>query len=186
VQNVLKCGGDVDGHKKEGNIEISKNLQVATAAVDSLGLCLFVAFAVLDDARGVPCMAKLVSGLIGKDYSVDELVGMGVNCLKDELDFNKRAGFTDADDQLPRFFQTELLPPHNVGWDYSAEELQAQGLDFQPAVRGPCAPGRRSRQCTALPARAGRRPGGHPVTLRGPWPMTRHLGAHASFRLNAP
>jgi len=72
-QNVLKCGGDVDGHKKEGNIEISKNLQVATAAVDSLGLCLFVAFAVLDDARGVPCMAKLVSGLIGKDYSVDEL-----------------------------------------------------------------------------------------------------------------
>ncbi|KAF5042095.1 Aldehyde ferredoxin oxidoreductase, domains 2 & 3 [anaerobic digester metagenome] len=124
-QNVLKCGGDVDGHKKEGNIEISKNLQVATAAVDSLGLCLFVAFAVLDDARGVPCMAKLVSGLIGKDYSVDELVGMGVNCLKDELDFNRRAGFTDADDQLPRFFQTELLPPHNVGWDYTAEELQA-------------------------------------------------------------
>ncbi len=124
-QNVLKVGGDVDGHKKEGNIEISKNLQVATAAVDSLGLCLFVAFAVLDDARGVPCMAKLVSGLTGKDFSVDDLVGMGVNCLKDELDFNKRAGFTDADDQLPRFFQDELLPPHNVGWDFSAADLQA-------------------------------------------------------------
>jgi aldehyde:ferredoxin oxidoreductase len=124
-QNVLKCGGDVDGHKKEGNIEISKNLQVATAAVDSLGLCLFVAFAVLDDARGVPCMAKMVSGLIGKDYSVDDVVNLGVNCLKDELDFNKRAGFTEADDQLPRFFQEEALPPHNVGWGYTAEELQA-------------------------------------------------------------
>ena len=124
-QNVLKCGGDVDGHKKEGNIEISKNLQVATAAVDSLGLCLFVAFAVLDDARGVPCMAKLVSGLVGKDYSVDDVVALGVNCLKDELDFNKRAGFTEADDQLPRFFQEETLPPHNVGWGYTAEELQA-------------------------------------------------------------
>jgi aldehyde:ferredoxin oxidoreductase len=79
---------------------------------------------VLDDARGVPCMAKLVSGLIGREYSVDELVGMGVQCLKDELDFNKRAGFTDADDQLPRFFRDELLPPHNVGWDFTAEELQ--------------------------------------------------------------
>ncbi len=124
-QNVLKVGGDVDGHKKEGNIEISKNLQVATAAVDSLGLCLFVAFAVLDDARGVPCMAKLVSGLTGKDFSVDDLVGMGVNCLKDELDFNQRAGFTAADDQLPRFFRDETLPPHNVGWDFSAEEMQA-------------------------------------------------------------
>jgi aldehyde:ferredoxin oxidoreductase len=124
-QNVLKCGGDVDGHKKEGNIEISKNLQVATAAVDSLGLCLFVAFAVLDDARGVPCMAKMVSGLIGKDYTVDDVVALGVNCLKDELDFNARAGFTAADDQLPRFFQEETLAPHNVGWGYTAEELQA-------------------------------------------------------------
>lgn len=55
---------------------------MATAAVDSLGLCLFVAFAVLDDARGVPCMAKLVSGLTGKEYSVDDLVGMGVNCSR--------------------------------------------------------------------------------------------------------
>jgi aldehyde:ferredoxin oxidoreductase len=123
-QNVLKCGGNVDGHKKEGNIEISKNLQVATAAVDSLGLCLFVAFAVLDDARGVPCMAKLVSGLVGKEVTVDDVVAMGVNCLKDELDFNKRAGFTEADDQLPRFFREETLPPHNVGWDFTAEELQ--------------------------------------------------------------
>ena len=123
-QNVLKCGGDVDGHKKEGNIEISKNLQVATAAVDSLGLCLFVAFAVLDDARGVPCMAKLVSGLVGKEVTVDDVVAMGVNCLRDELDFNKRAGFTEADDQLPRFFREETLPPHNVGWDFTAEELQ--------------------------------------------------------------
>jgi aldehyde:ferredoxin oxidoreductase len=124
-QNVLKCGGDVDGHKKEGNIEISKNLQVATAAVDSLGLCLFVAFAVLDDARGVPCMAKMVSGLIGKEYTVDDVVNLGVNCLKDELDFNRRAGFTEADDQLPRFFREEALPPHNVGWDFTAEEMQA-------------------------------------------------------------
>jgi len=124
-QNVLKVGGDVDGHKNEGNIEISKNLQIATAAVDSLGLCLFVAFAILDDARGVPCMAKLVSGLTGKDFSVDEMIGIGANCLKDELDFNKRAGFTDADDQLPRFFQNELLAPHNVGWNYTTDELQA-------------------------------------------------------------
>ncbi|NCD26793.1 MAG: aldehyde ferredoxin oxidoreductase [Deltaproteobacteria bacterium] len=123
-QNVLKVGGDVDGLKNEGNIELSKNLQVATAAIDSLGLCLFVAFAILDDARGVPCMAKLVSGLTGKDMSVDEMIGIGVNCLKDELDFNRRAGFTDVDDQLPRFFQDETLPPHNVGWNFTAAELQ--------------------------------------------------------------
>ncbi|MBZ4685340.1 MAG: Aldehyde ferredoxin oxidoreductase [Desulfomicrobiaceae bacterium] len=124
AQNVLKVGGDVDGHQKEGNVEISKNLQVATAAIDSLGMCLFVAFAVLDDARGVPCMAKMVETFTGKTFSVDDLIALGANCLKDELDFNRRAGFTPEDDQLPRFFQTETLPPHNVGWGYTVEELQ--------------------------------------------------------------
>jgi aldehyde:ferredoxin oxidoreductase len=123
-QNVLKCGGDVDGHNKEGNIETSKNLQIATAAVDSLGLCLFVAFAVLDDERGVPCMAKLVAGLLGSEYSVDDVVNLGIGALQDELDFNRRAGFTDKDDQLPRWFTEEALPPHNVKWDFSTEELQ--------------------------------------------------------------
>lgn len=122
-QNVLKCGGDVDGHKKEGNVEISKNLQVATAALDSLGLCLMVAFAILDDPRGVPCIAKMVSGLIGREFTPDEMIGMGVTCLQDELDFNRRAGFSDADDQLPSFFR-EALPPHNVTWEFTAQELQ--------------------------------------------------------------
>lgn len=124
-QNILKCGGDVDGHKKEGNVEVSKNLQVATAAVDSLGLCLFVAFAVLDDERGVPCMAKLVASTLGQDYSVDDVVNLGVNCLKDEIEFNQKAGFTDFDDQLPKFFSDEELPPHKVKWDFTIEELKA-------------------------------------------------------------
>jgi aldehyde:ferredoxin oxidoreductase len=123
-QNVLKCGGDVDGHKKEGNVEISKNLQIATAALDSLGLCLMVAFAILDDPRGVPCIAKMVSGLIGREFTPDDMIGMGVACLQDELDFNRRAGFSEADDQLPPFFR-EALPPHNVTWEFTAQELQA-------------------------------------------------------------
>jgi len=35
--------------------------------------------------------AKLITGLTGKEVSVDEMMNIGVNCLKDELDFNKRA-----------------------------------------------------------------------------------------------
>ena len=34
-------------------------------------------------------------------------------------------GFTTADDQLPRFFSTDKLPPHDVIWDFTADELQA-------------------------------------------------------------
>ncbi|MCK4849853.1 MAG: aldehyde ferredoxin oxidoreductase, partial [Phycisphaerae bacterium] len=46
--NILKVGGDLDPLKTEGQVEMSRNLQVATGMLDSAGLCLFVAFAVLD------------------------------------------------------------------------------------------------------------------------------------------
>ena len=35
------------------------------------------------------------------------------------------AGFTDKDDQLPDFFTNEPLPPHNLAWDFTTEEMQA-------------------------------------------------------------
>ena len=123
AQNLLKVGGDIDGLKKEGNVELSKNLQIATAAIDSMGFCLFVAFAVLDAANGVQTMADLVAAHTGMKFGVDELIALGVNCLKDEQDFNAKAGFTKKDDRLPRFFN-EPLPPHNVIWDLDEDELQ--------------------------------------------------------------
>lgn len=124
-QNILKVGGDVAPRGKAGQMEISKNLQIATAAVDALGLCLFVAFAVLDNADGVPCIADMTAALIGKPYTVDDVVALGVNTLKDELAFNAAAGFTAKDDQLPDFFKNEPLSPHGTTWDFTAEEMQA-------------------------------------------------------------
>jgi aldehyde:ferredoxin oxidoreductase len=124
-QNVLKVGGDVPSHGKAGQVEVSKNLQVATAAVDSLGLCLFVAFAVLDTPDALSVVADMVAAATGKPYSVDDIVNLGVNTLKDELAFNAAAGFTSKDDQLPDFFKNEPLAPHNLTWDFTAEEMQA-------------------------------------------------------------
>lgn len=124
AQNILKVGGDIDGHKKEGNVELSKNLQVATAAIDSMGFCLFVAFAVLDAENGVQTMADLVQAWTGNTFTADDLVNLGIRCMQDEQLFNERAGFTKMDDRLPRFFETDQLPPHNVVWDYDEDELQ--------------------------------------------------------------
>ena len=47
--NILGVGGTVDPLSKVGQIELSRNLQIATAAIDSTGMCLFIAFAALDD-----------------------------------------------------------------------------------------------------------------------------------------
>lgn len=124
-QNILKVGGDIDPLKKEGNVEVSKNLQIATAAIDSTGLCLFVAFAVLDTEDAMDTIAKLISAKTGKQINVDDIINLGVNVLKDEYSFNYDAGFTKNQDQLPEFFLKEKFPPHNTVWDFTIDELQA-------------------------------------------------------------
>jgi aldehyde:ferredoxin oxidoreductase len=125
AQNILKVGGDIDPLTKQGQIDVSKTLQIATAAVDAAGLCLFVAFAVLDTEDALQVIADLVSAKVGAPFSPDDIVALGTQILKDELEFNRRAGFCPSDDQLPYFMQAEELPSHHTVWDFSAEEMQA-------------------------------------------------------------
>ncbi len=121
--NILKVGGDVDPLKKEGNIDLSKNLQIATASIDAAGLCLFVAFAVLDNEDGVQTIVDMLNARYGISLTPDDVVSLGQSILADEKEFNRRAGFTKVDDQLPEMFN-ETFPPHNTTWDYTTDELQ--------------------------------------------------------------
>lgn len=124
-QNILKVGGDIDPLKStDDNIEVSKNLQIATAAVDSTGLCLFVAFAVLDTEDSLDVIAKMISAKYGIDFKASDVAPVGISVLKDEYAFNEAAGFTKAQDQLPEFFSKETLPPHHTRWEYSIDDLQ--------------------------------------------------------------
>jgi aldehyde:ferredoxin oxidoreductase len=121
--NILKVGGDIDPLRNEGNVEVSKNMQIATAAVDSTGLCLFVAFAVLDTEDGVQTIVDLLNAQHGLSLTTNDVVNLGLSILKDEREFNTRAGFTRAHDRLPDFFK-EPLPPHNATWDFTDDDLQ--------------------------------------------------------------
>ncbi len=120
--NILGVGGTIDPLKKENNIELSQGLQIATAAIDAAGLCLFIAFAVLDNDDGLPTVAKMINAQYGLSITPDDILELGKSILNDELEFNKRAGFTKVDDQLPEMFQ-ESFPPHNTTWDFTTDEL---------------------------------------------------------------
>ncbi len=121
--NILNVGGKVDPLTKEGQIELSRNLQIATAAIDSTGMCLFIAFAALDDEKCLPALVDLLNARFDLSLTGDDVVSLGQHILKTERAFNSAAGFTSADDRLPEFFYNEPLPPHNVVFDFSGEEI---------------------------------------------------------------
>jgi aldehyde:ferredoxin oxidoreductase len=121
--NILGVGGNVDPLKPEGQIDLSRNLQIATAAVDSTGMCLFIAFAVLDQPETFQALIDMLNAFYGLSLTADDVVALGKSVLKNEREFNKAAGFTAEHDRLPRYFMTEKLEPHGVVFDVTDKEL---------------------------------------------------------------
>jgi aldehyde:ferredoxin oxidoreductase len=123
AQNVLKVGGDVNALKPEGQVDLSRNLQIATAAIDSTGMCLFIAFAVLDQPDTFQALLDLLNAFYGLNLTGDGVTELGKKVLTMERDFNARAGFTAQQDRLPLFFKNEKFAPHNVTFDVKDEDL---------------------------------------------------------------
>jgi len=91
------------GPDKVGLTILFQNL---TAAVDSIGVCLFLTFSVGGDE-----FASMLSGTMGwDDYTADEFVKTGERIYALERMFNKREGFGRKDDNLPERFIKEEMP----------------------------------------------------------------------------
>lgn len=123
AQNVLKVGGDVNALKPEGQVELSRNLQIATAAIDSTGMCLFIAFAILDQPDTFQALLDLLNSFYGMNLTADGVTELGKKVLTMERDFNTKAGFTSKHDRLPEYFKTEKFAPHNVTFGVKDEDL---------------------------------------------------------------
>jgi aldehyde:ferredoxin oxidoreductase len=121
--NIMKVGGYVDPLKPEGQIDLSRNLQIATAAIDSTGMCLFIAFAIMDQPETFQALIDLLNAFYGLNLTADDVTALGKKILKTEREFNLRAGLTAKQDRLPDFFKKELLPPHNLTFMVKDEEL---------------------------------------------------------------
>jgi aldehyde:ferredoxin oxidoreductase len=118
----------LDPLKPEGQVEASRNLQIGMAAVDCTGMC-FMAAVALVDGEGGEAFIKAINAKYGTQLGPADIPALGIRVLKTELDFNRRAGFTEKDDRLPEFFYKEPLPPHNTVFAISDTELD-RTLDF--------------------------------------------------------
>jgi len=110
----------MDQLRPEGHVEYSRKLQIITSAFDCLGLCLMIASAV----GGRPdLISRLINFRYGGNREDDFVENTGKETLSMERRFNRGAGFTKADDRLPDFFKEERVPPHNLLFDVSDEEI---------------------------------------------------------------
>jgi len=121
--------GKLDPMQAEGVVEISRNLQITTAAFDSTGLC-FMASVALMEPEPQAVFRNAINAILGTELGPDDFPrAVGIRVLKAEREFNRKAGFTNKDDRLPRFYYEEPLPPHNTVFVISDEEIDST-FDF--------------------------------------------------------
>jgi aldehyde:ferredoxin oxidoreductase len=120
---ILGVSGKVDPLSNEGKAALSRNFQIATAFIDSSGHCLFIAFAILDIASGYQGMIDECNGVLGTNWTADDVAAYGVSVLKKERAFNEAAGISKEADRIPEFMRHEPLPPHNQVFDIPDETL---------------------------------------------------------------
>jgi len=122
---IAGVSGKLDPLSNEGKAELSLTFQAATAFIDSTGYCLFIAFPILDIAKGWEGMAESVAGVVGINVTGADVVPMGKEILKVERLFNEHAGMGAADDRPPEFMRYEQLPPHNEVWTITDDQLDS-------------------------------------------------------------
>ena len=103
-----------------GQAALSRTVQINMAGYDTLGACIFTG---VGFASAPETIKDLLNSRYGWDVKDDILQVLGRESLKLEHEFNKRAGFTNADDRLPEWMTREALPPNNAVFDVSAEDL---------------------------------------------------------------
>jgi aldehyde:ferredoxin oxidoreductase len=86
-------------------------------------MCLFIAFAVLDQPETFQALIDLLNAFYGLNLTGDGVTDLGKKILKTEREFNKKAGLSAEHDRLPDFFMKEPLPPHNLTFQVKDEDL---------------------------------------------------------------
>ncbi|MBI4290912.1 MAG: aldehyde ferredoxin oxidoreductase [Betaproteobacteria bacterium] len=111
---TFDCNGKTTKELTAASVEV----QTLVGAVDSLGMCIF--------GRSVTnvsfdLIATAVNDAHGTNFDAALLKAVGRDVLKMELEFNRAAGFTEADDELPAFYKDPVPPTGKVGRHSAAE-----------------------------------------------------------------
>ena len=120
--NLEAFGGTLDPFSAKGQVETSRNAQLHMTMVDTMGICDFAqtGFGAPD---GLENVCRMVAAKSGKSFSSKDWNLLGKTIIQTELAFNKKAGFTEKDDRLPKMFYKEPLPPHNKVVVISDEQM---------------------------------------------------------------
>lgn len=119
-----------DHHAKEGWVDISRNIQITRALYDWMGICAFVTSATASEPQ---LLTDMFNALYGLSETVDSLNRKAATLILSERDYNRACGLGPETDRIPAFMREEKLPPYDLVWDLTDDELDAMWAGYGDA-----------------------------------------------------
>lgn len=117
--NIIPGRYGVDSYLRDGQIKVSRDVQIMSAVCDNMGICIFAG----TDYPQMDLISQLLTTATGEKFSTEDVLKIGKDTLNNELIFNRQAGFTKVHDRIPDFFKYEKLSPKELLFDVSDNEL---------------------------------------------------------------
>jgi len=118
VASQIKDYGELTQNK--GKINLSFELQVYTAVLDSMGCCYFIG----PSYENMEIVTAAINAMYNLNLTRDDVINIGKKILKTELIFNEKAGITKNMNSLPEFLKKEPSEPSGLKFTFTDEELQ--------------------------------------------------------------
>ena len=104
----------------KGKLDLSFELQVYTAVLDSCGACYFIG----PSYETMEIIANALNAMYNLNLTRNDVINIGENILKTELEFNKEAGINSDMNTIPEFFRNEPSNPVELTYIIEKEDLK--------------------------------------------------------------
>jgi aldehyde:ferredoxin oxidoreductase len=104
--SVQKAGGYIAGNKTEGQLELSRNMQVAYYLMDTVGICHNAVYPLLENSDLWNLLVKLISLRYNIKLSVQDITRFAKKMIKEEHQFNNAAPGRIITDLPALFYET--------------------------------------------------------------------------------
>ena len=104
----------------ENKEELSFELQIYTAILDSMGCCYFIG----PSYENMELIANAINAMHDTQLTREDVINLGKQIIKTEISFNEKAGITQEMNDVPEFMKNEASPPTNLKFEFSKEVLK--------------------------------------------------------------
>jgi aldehyde:ferredoxin oxidoreductase len=106
--------------ENSGKLELSYELQIYTAVLDSMGCCYFIG----PSFENMKIIAEAINAMYNLNLSREDVINIGKKIIMIELKFNEDAGLTKKTNELPSFFRENPSEPLGLKVTFAKDDLK--------------------------------------------------------------